>query len=148
MKKFKFRYESVLKMRQDAEDRIKNTLAAVISERQKKVNAYEAMCEKEALFQNHITESLQTGNAKGRHLFYDGQQYYAKHKKRISEDISQLDKDIEIIKIDLTHAMKERKVMEKLKEKAFQDFIEAIEEADAKVIEEIVNYHNNRKEGH
>ena len=37
--------------------------------------------------------------------------------------------------------------MDKLKEKAFQEFVDAINEADAKLIEEVVNYSNNKKIG-
>ena len=46
MKKFRFRYESVLKMRMDTEERIKNELAKWIAKRQSLLDALADLNEK------------------------------------------------------------------------------------------------------
>ncbi len=43
--------------------------------------------------------------------------------------------------------MKQRKIMEKLKEKEKEAYLDALNAAESKVIEEIVNYKSSQKSG-
>lgn len=148
MKKFSFRYESVLKMRLDQEDRIKNELAKLISKRQEYVDALTALVESAESYDQHIQNVLMDGDAQNERLqFTQGKKYYRDQKNKLKDKIAAVDGDIRKTQAKLVEAMKERKVMDKLKEKAFQEFVDAVNEADAKLIEEVVNYSNNKKIG-
>lgn len=148
MKKFSFRYESVLKMRLDQEDRIKNDLAKLISKRQDYVDALTALSESAETYDRHIQNVLMDGDAQNeRQQFTQGKKYYRDQKNKLKAKIAAVDGEIRKTQAKLVEAMKERKVMDKLKEKAFQEFVDAVNEADAKLIEEVVNYSNNKKIG-
>lgn len=148
MKKFKFRYESVLKMRMNEEDRIKNELAKKIKERQNILDALENLSRDELEYMNHIDSVLRSGGAnKEMHSFSEGKKYYKTLRDQYKTRLSQVDTEIENIKQVLVEAMKSRKVMDKLKEKAFQTYIDEYNEMDAKLIEEVVNYKNNKSNG-
>ena len=148
MKKFKFRYESVLKMRLDMESRIKNELARLISKRQDYLDAIESLIESSYNYDQHIQNVLIDGDAKNeRQQFTQGKKYYRDLMTKLKASLATVDAEIKKTQVKLVEAMKERKVMDKLKEKAFQEFVDAVNEADAKLIEEVVNFSNNKKIG-
>ena len=148
MKKFKFRYESVLKMRTDQEDRIKNELAQVIAARQAKIDALGSVDQSAKLYDAHVQSVLEFGDVSNERAgFSQNKRYYRDKKQELKDEIEKLDHKIKQIQVKLVEAMKDRKVMEKLKENAFKAFVEAINEADEKLIEEVVNYSNNKRNG-
>jgi flagellar FliJ protein len=148
MKKFSFRYESVLKMRMDKEDQVKNELAKYISLRQTKLEALDALNENALSYNHHIEKLLNEGTASSEmSQFNQGKTYYKKKREKLLDEIVKLDEQIILTQSKLVEAMKERKIMDKLKEQALNEFIEAINEADAKLIEEVVNFSNNKKNG-
>lgn len=148
MKKFKFRYESVLKMRMDYEDKIKNELAKLIAKRQSFLDQLEDLELRSLQYDAHIESVLLEGDVMcERQSFTQGKKYYKDHRDILKMKIQTVEKDIQAVQTKLVEAMKERKIMDKLKEKAFQEFVEAINVADEKLIEEVVNYSNNKKNG-
>lgn len=148
MKKFSFRYDSVLKMRLDQEDRIKNDLAKLISKRQEYIDALTTLVESAEAYDQHIQKVLMDGDAQNeRQQFTQGKKYYRDQKNKLKDKIAAVESDIRKTQAKLVEAMKDRKVMDKLKEKAFQEFVDAVNEVDAKLIEEVVNYSNNKKIG-
>lgn len=148
MKKFKFRYESVLKMRLDQEDRIKNELARVIARRQKLIEQLSDTEHDARRYDQHIQEMMQNGECKQEmHGFSEGKRFYRDRINNLKQLIGQADKEIISVQSRLVEAVKERKVMDKLKENAFRAFVEAINEADEKLIEEVVNFANNKRNG-
>lgn len=148
MKKFRFRYESVLKMRLDQEDKIKNDLAQVIARRQAYLDALEDLELRSSQYSKHIEMILSTGDVHNERVtFVQGKKFYKDNRDELIQKIVLSETEIKKIQQKLVEAMKERKIMEKLKEKAFQEFVELINEADEKLIEEVVNYSNNKKGG-
>lgn len=148
MKKFKFRYESVLKMRLDQEDQIKNELAKVIARRQKLIDQLNDTEHDAKRYDQHIQEVMQKGESKQEmHGFSEGKRFYRDRINRLKQLIVQADNEIISVQSRLVEAVKERKVMDKLKENAFRAFVEAINEADEKLIEEVVNFANNKRNG-
>ncbi|MBF4691726.1 flagellar export protein FliJ [Fusibacter ferrireducens] len=147
MKKFKFRYESVLKMRLDKEDQLKNDLAKLVQKRQNILDQIDHLKEKLEDYSSWVQEGLLSGRRMHYYEIDQGKQYYRKHIHDLTVTLQQVEAKIEEAKVVLTEAMKERKVMEKLKEKDYQKYIDDFNQADAKVIEEIVNYKNNKKDG-
>lgn len=148
MKKFKFRYESVLKMRLDKEEEIKSELAKCIAEKQNLQERKMNLEKSETEYALHVQDLLTTGNSQAEmKQFADGKKYYRDNKKQVDLQITKLNHEIQRIQIKLVEAMKDRKIMEKLKERAFQEFVDAINEADEKLIEEVVNFSNNKRDG-
>jgi flagellar export protein FliJ len=68
--------------------------------------------------------------------------YYNNALTILDQEIRQVKLKIIQVRDELNEAIKEQKIMEKLKEKEFERYLEAIEAADTKVTEEIVNYTN------
>ena len=148
MKKFKFRYESVLKMRRDKEDQIKSELANCIAQMQEKENEKIKLEQSETEYALHVQTLLATGEIRAEmKQFSEGKKYYRNKKKRLDQQILELKHEIQRIQVILVEAMKDRKIMDKLKENAFQAFLESINEADEKLIEEVVNFSNNKRDG-
>ena len=57
------------------------------------------------------------------------------------------EKNVENAMMKLTAAVKERKVQEKLKEKAFEEFLQELNAQEMKEIDEVVSFnYNNREE--
>ena len=79
--------------------------------------------------------------------FESGKQYYREKKMHLNHLISQADREIERTQQKLAEAMQARKIMEKLKEKAFRQYVDAYNKADIKLIEEIINYSGNHMNG-
>lgn len=146
MKKFKFRYESVLKMRMDKEEDLKNELAKKIKERQELLDKLEKMKTRFLEYSNWIQEQLISESHEfDLRAINDGKKYYRNNINEYQYQIQKKEKEIEAVKAKLVEAMKERKVMDKLKEKEFQNYIEEINKQDTKLIEEIVNYKSNKR---
>lgn len=63
--------------------------------------------------------------------------------------INRAKKELEIARFHLSEAIKDRKIHEKLKEKAFQDFLMEENDNEKKEIDQLVSfrYNNNRKAG-
>ena len=148
MKKFRFRYESILKIKQDYEDKIKNDLSKLFTELNTLKDQLELLLIQEQNFQAFTQKSLNDGGFGNQfHGIYEGQSYYRNRKNSLLTDIADMEDKIKNVQKLLLEAMKERKIMEKLKERAFQEFIDVFNEADAKLIEEVVNYNNSLKGG-
>lgn len=148
MKKFRFRYESLLQMRLKREDAIKNELAQAIAERKKYIEMQVGIKKTLQSYMEHIEQAIKTGNAQNEmHSFYAGKKYYMNKIKDLDLRIKKTNEKIVAIQSKLSEAMKERKIMDKLKEKEFQTYIDAYNEAETKIIEEIVNYKNSQKNG-
>ena len=59
--------------------------------------------------------------------------------------IKKAEKDVEIARRKLSEAMKDRKTHEKLREKAFEDFLIELEDSEKKEIDELVSFTFNKQ---
>ncbi|GAU79875.1 hypothetical protein F3D3_4540 [Fusibacter sp. 3D3] len=134
-------------MRLDQEEKLKNDLARRVQKRQAILDKMERLKEDLETYSGWVQEGLINGRRMDYREIDQGKKYYRKHIQDLKHALRQAEAEIEHAKAILIEAMKERKVMEKLKENDFQNYIEAFNIADAKVIEEIVNYKNNKKDG-
>jgi len=76
-----------------------------------------------------------------------GQSYYRAHLKALDDKILILEENVNETQQLLLEAVKARKIMEKLKENAYNHFVDEFNHEEQKVIEEIVNYKNNKVNG-
>ncbi len=148
MKKFRFRYENILKMRLDVENEIKSKLKKLNQE----LHLLEA--EKEVLESNYRqykieVEHMLEGGIKGYEVqrINSFQSYFRKKIEETEQAILNMQNRIEDVKIELMEAIKERKIMEKIKEKDFTLYLEAVNAMEGKTTEEVVNFQNSRKSG-
>lgn len=148
MKKFRFRYENILKMRLDAEDEIKNKLKKLNQELRELENEKLTLERSYRIYKNEIQHLLETG-LKGYEIqrINSFQSYYRDKIIETDLEIKHMERRIEDVKLDLMEAIKERKIMEKIKEKDFKQYLEAINAMEGKSTEEVVNFQNSRKSG-
>lgn len=143
MKKFKFRYEQLLNIRIHKVDDLKHTMG----ELNFKLNTLEAQKSQQLSAQSAYFEQINQVLAEGcssQELILLNQQkaYYNALLTSIDNEIRDVKLKVMQVRDQLNEAIKEQKIMEKLKEKDFEHYLEEIEAADTKVTEEIVNYNN------
>lgn len=146
MKKFRFKYENILKMRVDKEDIKKKELADLLKDRTSIELLIFANKEKKAEFEKKVQDALENGDAKINFGDINSGKLHYKNKSDALDEAIRIQNDkIELKKIELSEAMTERKIMEKLKERQFESYILEINKADEKAIAEIVNYNNSMR---
>lgn len=146
MKKFVFRFESILKMHIDREAEIGGELAVLMSELEMIDRSLRETEEKNRMLLEDIDRKKERGTSVQEIcLAEEGRRYFKTQIESWEEKRDlQLDR-IALKRTELTEAMKQRKIMEKLKEKAHDEYVEAFEREERKVIEEIVTYKGSVK---
>ncbi len=148
MKKFKFRYQSIHKMRMDNEERVKNELAVLFGKKQKLLDQLNQLMDKESAYLKWIEKAFSEGiKPYEMNQISDGKSFYKRQKEAVKQQIEQVNQSITAKQDELLEAVKERKIMDKLKEKALEKYIEEYNAQEMKTIEEIVNYKNNKSTG-
>lgn len=148
MKKFKFRYANILKLREDHEEAVKRQL----KNENQKLNLLEDHKTQLDMdyrqYRSDLQEKLSSGIKGHEAKQINANQIYFRDK--IDQAIWAIHRQqqvIENVKSDLTQAIQERKVMEKLKEKEFIAYQEASRKEEVKETDEVVNYQNSKRSG-
>lgn len=148
MKKFRFRYENILKLRIDYEEEVKTRLKKLNQE----LNHLEGQKAETELayhvYKTDVENAMKTG-LKGYEIQHINQfqNYYRDRIEALQLDIRHMERRIEDTKFELMEAIKERKIMEKLKEKDLKLYNEAINVMEGKATDEVVNFQNSRRSG-
>lgn len=148
MKKFRFRYENILKLRLDYEEEVKTRLKKLNNELHQ-LETHKA--ETELAYHEYkldVEKAMKTG-LKGYEIQHINQfqNYYRDRIEALNLDIRHMERRIEDTKLELMEAIKERKIMEKLKEKDLKLYNEAINVMEGKATDEVVNFQNSRRSG-
>jgi len=143
MKKFKFRYEQLLKIRARKVDDLKNELGQLSY----KLNSFEEQKRQQlgaqANYFDQINQVISQGCSAQELIRLNNQKLYFNRIIEILEnDIRDVKLQLMQVRDQLNEAVKEQKIMEKLKEKERERYFEEIELAETKITEEIVNYIN------
>lgn len=148
MKRFVFRYQKILEMRLDKEEDIKNKLAEangrlnqLISERQRLKQSAEDFYES---VRQRMVQGVTSGDLR---MIEQSKQHFKDHLEQLDMQIGEQRLKIAQIKIELSEAMKERKIMEKLREREQEAYYDMLNAQENKQIEEIVNYQSSKKRG-
>lgn len=148
MRGFKFRYERILKQREDDEEEVKTKLGKANSKLQnllaEKAKVLSSQEEFFKTIQSQLIGGVRTSDLQ---MFERSKQHYKSKIEALSSEIAEMQLKIIQIKKELTEAVKQRKIMEKLKEKEKEAYLDALNAAESKVIEEIVNYKSSQKSG-
>lgn len=146
MKKFVYRLEPLLKMRREKEDLIANELSELLGEivlTERRIASNEMQRQEfEADFLRRKTEGV---SALELMRGSEGAEFFRRVRFDLLEIRADLEEKSEQKKRELSEAMKERKIMEKLKENAYLSYMEEYEAAERKAIEEIVTYRGSKK---
>ncbi len=148
MKKFEFRYKTLLEIRERRVDDFKNSLRKLnhsLDELEYKKNA---LINAQLKYFDDMDKELKLGTSAQRLQFLNAQKkYFIESLQSVDNEIRELRLEIEGVKQSLAEAVKQKKIMEKLKEKALEDYIADVESKEVKSIEEIVNYNNYKGRG-
>ncbi len=148
MKRFIFRYERLLQLRMDHEEDVKNKLSEANAELQKATQLKLDLEAELARFQQYFMTQMESGvNAGDFQVLNSGKKHIQDKQEQVDLLLGDIRLRVAQIKIELAEAMKERKIMEKLKEREQESYYEAVNSAENKQIEEIVNYQSSKKRG-
>jgi len=148
VKSFVFRYQRILKKREDEEEEVKTKLGEANHKLHDLLNEKAHQIALQTQFFQSIEERL-TGGIRTSDLQLLGQSklHFKDKLEHLESQIVEVQLLVIQIKRELTEAVKQRKIMEKLKEKEFEAYTDAVNAAENKVIEEIVNYRSSQKSG-
>jgi len=149
MKKFSFRLQTVLNVKEQKEEKLKNELL--------KLNALKA--KQEILLRELDAVKKQKGREKqqcqSEGTSIDRLVHFEKHIQSLMAKIDDTEKKIKELermsdkkREEVVQATKEKKVFEKLKERDFRVFNKAISDAEQKALDEIAISKYNRREQH
>ncbi len=148
MKSFVFKYQRVLKQREDEEEDVKTKLGEVNFELQQLLAQKNQILSQQRTFMDDVQTRLSGGVRTSELQMFEQSKYHFKSKlENLEAKIAEVRLRIVQIKKELTEAVKQRKIMEKLKEKELEAYTEALNASERKVIEEIVNYRSSQKSG-
>lgn len=141
MARFIFSMQNILNMKEKLEDQAKNDFAHA------NLRLQEAIAEREALeqrldaekqkLQQDISAALDIGKIRQRENAVEIFRMYVRQQTLV---VLQREKEVEVAREHLNEAMKERKTFEKLKEKAFDAFLEEEKQREQKEVDELVSY--------
>lgn len=141
MARFRFPLENILNMKEKLEEQAKNEYgqanARLISE-QDKLNQLEIRLEgaKQKL-KNVLQETLSVMEIRKREDAVEIIKTYVMQQLLI---VKRCEKEVEIAREKLSEAMKERKIFEKLREKAFEEFMREEGRKEQKEVDELMSY--------
>ena len=148
MRGFRFRYEKILKQREDEEEEVKTKLGKANQRLQSLLTEKSHVLSQQTHFFESVQERLSGGvRTSDLQLFEQSKHHFKSKLENLESQIVEAQLKILQLKKELTEAVKQRKIMEKLKEKEFEAYTEALDAAENKVIEEIVNYKSSQKSG-
>lgn len=141
MAKFVYRMQNILdikyKMESQAKSHYANMRIRLTTEQEK----LERLLADKKRLEDYYRE-LAGGRLNVRDLL-DGRRAIDYQKELIKEQLVQLkvaEKNFEMARVRLNEAMKERKTQEKLKERAFSEFMAELSDQEKKEIDELVSY--------
>lgn len=141
MARFIFSMQNILNMKEKLEDQAKNDFAHANLRLQEAISEREVLeqrldAEKQKL-QQDISAALDIGRIRQRENAVEIFRMYVRQQTLV---VLQREKEVEIAREHLNEAMKERKTFEKLREKAFEAFLEEEKQREQKEVDELVSY--------
>ncbi len=141
MARFNFKLQPVLNVRKQKENASKNNVAKAIRKLEKETKVLEQIGIKREEINKEINEKATVGvtinELRAIHLY----------KNRLSEkikiqlqNIKLAEKEVDSERIDLVESVKQRKMMEKYKERKFNEYREAENTQEKEQLDEIVSY--------
>ena len=150
MAKFVYRLQNILdvkiKLESQEKTNFSTALAKLNEEEEKLTRLHELLAKREEEYRKQSVGKLNISELKFAKENVDYTKSMIEEQKK---EISKARKAMEIARERLNEAMKERKIHEKLKDNAFEEFLHEENEAEKKEIDQLVSfrYNDNGKEG-
>jgi flagellar FliJ protein len=146
-KKFIYRLQKVLDHRQRKEDLLKGELAAAIRTRDKEVALLNNMVERRTKAQKQLQANLARGDVSEIQFTNAFIEQMAQKLDAQNRTVAKANQSVEETRSKLTVAAKERKIMEKHKEKQHEEWKEEEKKAENKFINELATniFHAKRR---
>lgn len=144
MYKFKFRYKNILNLLENKENQIKNNLGLVYSELHQEENKLKKLIDESATYSNLIKTNLEKGCKL--HLLRNMESYKNILNSKIkhqNDRVIQKKEKANLIKSELVEILKEKKIMENIKEKDLTHYKEKLKSIEEKNIDQLVTYSNS-----
>jgi len=147
MKKFQFKFETVLKVKENKEQELKKELLKLIAlKTEQEMMLNDINLEKKRISQEKLNNKSELLNIQS-YIFYEN---YINSLRRqitsIEKVIKELEKRADDKREEVIEASKEKKIFEKLKERHYENFKKLVIQNEQKVLDEIAIGKFNRKE--
>lgn len=143
MAKFIFKLQSVLNLRRQKEDNIKNELGIAIQRLEKEKRSLSEL-------ENTLDATVREFNEKTRkttvHELIEYNEYLSLLNSRIKsqkDNVNNAAQYVDKVREELVKAVKDRKILEKLKERHYEEFLLEQKKLEQKTNDEIVSYNYN-----
>ncbi len=143
---FRFSMQNILNMKEKLEDQAKNKYAqanARLLREQEKLEIIVARREEaREKLKLVLYETLSVTEIRTRENAVEVLKYYAMQQQLA---VKRCEKEVEVAREELSEAMKERKIFEKLREKAFEQFVFEENRKEQKEVDELMSYKHGTK---
>lgn len=141
MARFQFPLQNILNMKEKLEEQAKNEYgqanARLMSEQDKLHQLEVRLEEAKQKLKNVLQETLSVLEIRKREDAVEIIKTYVMQQLLV---VKRCEKEVEIAREKLSEAMKERKIFEKLREKAFEEFIKEEGRKEQKEVDELMSY--------
>ncbi len=141
MARFRFPMQNILNMKEKLEEQAKNEYgqanARLLAEEKKLEQLNNRLEAARLQLKNVLIEILSMTEIHKRENAIVILKGYVKQQQLV---VKRCEKEVEIAREKLTEAMKERKIFEKLREKAFEEFIKEEGRREQKEVDELMSY--------
>ncbi|MCI9420539.1 MAG: flagellar export protein FliJ [Eubacterium sp.] len=143
---FRFSMQNILNMKEKLEDQAKNKYAqanARLLREQEKLEIIVARREEaREKLKLVLYETLSVAEIRTRENAVEVLKFYAMQQQLA---VKRCEKEVEVAREELGEAMKERKIFEKLREKAFEEFVFEENRKEQKEVDELMSYKHGTK---
>lgn len=141
MQKFGFRLESVLKLKSQLEDNAKNSLARAARELEIQKDCLQGLKNINDGSINNLNTEVDEGIPVYRIRIYNSYLTSLKNKITVQkENVNIAEQDVDINRESLIKAMQERKILDKLKEKKYKEYLKEQNKAEQLFIDELNSF--------
>lgn len=141
MARFRFPLENILNMKEKLEEQAKNEYgqanARLLSEQEKLDLLNERLEDAKHKLREILQEVLSVTEIQRREDAVEIIKFYVTQQILV---VKRCEKELEIAREKLSEAMKERKIFEKLREKAFEEFVREEGRREQKEVDELMSY--------
>ncbi len=143
---FRFSMQNILNMKEKLEDQAKNEYAQanarLLREQEKLEKIVARREEAREKLKLVLCETLSVDEIRTRENAVEVLKFYAMQQQLA---VMRCEKEVEVAREKLSEAMKERKIFEKLREKAFEEFVFKEKKREQKEVDELMSYKHGTK---
>ena len=143
---FRFSMQNILNMKEKLEDQAKNEYAQanarLLREQEKLEKIVARREEAREKLKLVLYETLSVDEIRTRENAVEVLKFYAMQQQLA---VMRCEKEVEVAREKLSEAMKERKIFEKLREKAFEEFVFEEKKREQKEVDELMSYKHGTK---